>query len=86
MPIIIRQYDSKTWPLRAEPISEEEAQKLVKAGKIEKGADGIYQTRVMTAEKITKEAKPEAPAEEQAEKKPAKRKDTRKKAPAKAKR
>jgi hypothetical protein len=58
MPVIIKEYDSKTWPKRAEHISAEEVAELEKAGKVEKGADGIYKTRVMTAEKVTKVSEP----------------------------
>lgn len=77
MPVILKRYESATWPVRAEHISAEEVEKLEKAGKVYKAKDGIYHTRVMVAEKVVKVVEPEA--EEKPAAKPAGKKATRKK-------
>lgn len=57
MAVIIKNYDSKTWPHRAEEILQEDADKLVKSGAATLSHDGIYVTKVMEPEKKVMEVK-----------------------------
>lgn len=50
MPTIIKNYpDSTTWPQRAEEISLEDAEEMVKAGEADKDEHGIYIERAATS-------------------------------------
>lgn len=81
MPVIIRNYKSISWPKRAEYISAEELEKLVKAGEATKNMDGIYVTRQMKAGGV--KAKPVQADEPETEAETAEAKEAPKKAPAK---
>ena len=49
MKVIVRMYPGTAWPERAEPISEEELEKMLAAGDAHHVEGNIYRTKVMRA-------------------------------------